>query len=108
MTSERLKSILQNYISNDLEAADPAYVKEVLRDICGCSDTEIDEILYDKRPVMQYSIDVEEDDADDVENLENRIRDVLEAAGIKVLGTSWKARWTGDGYEHGASPIDWC
>lgn len=103
MTSERLKIILQNYISNDLEAADPAYVKEVLRDECGCTDAEIEEILYDKPPVMQYSIDVEDTD----EDMETKIKEALEKAGVNVLGICWKARWTGDGYEHGASPIDW-
>lgn len=106
MTSERLKTILQNYVSFDLEGSDPAYVKEVLRDECGCTDTEIDEILYDKPAIMQYSIDVE-DDSKDGGDMEKRIRDALEAADIYVVGIAWKARWTNDGYHHCEHPIDW-
>ena len=44
MTVSRLKDILLSYIGNDLEACDPAYVREVLSDICGCDMEEIREL----------------------------------------------------------------
>lgn len=48
MDKERVISILVSYIDNDLEAADPGYVREVLRDVCGCTDDELRELgLYD-------------------------------------------------------------
>lgn len=47
MTKERVVSILISYISNDLEAADPAYVRETLTDICGCDTQELKELGLD-------------------------------------------------------------
>ena len=38
---DRLIDILTSYICNDLEAADPGYVKDVLCDRCGCTGDEI-------------------------------------------------------------------
>ena len=46
ITLERVISILQDYVDNDLGAADPAYVKEVLTDTCGCSEEELDELGF--------------------------------------------------------------
>lgn len=46
MSKERVIAILVDYIDNDLAAADPGYVREVLRDVCGCTDEELKE-LYD-------------------------------------------------------------
>ena len=47
MTTTRLKHILLTYIGNDLESADPAYVREVLTDVCCCSMEEIRELQLD-------------------------------------------------------------
>lgn len=47
MTTTRLKHILLTYIGNDLESADPAYVREVLTDVCCCSIDEIKELQLD-------------------------------------------------------------
>lgn len=44
MSKERVIDILVSYIYNDLESADPGYVREVLADICGCSDEELKEL----------------------------------------------------------------
>lgn len=45
---QRVVDILVDYINNDLESADPGYVREVLRDICGCTDDELKELgIYD-------------------------------------------------------------
>jgi len=34
MTYERVREILIRYIDNDLESADPGYVRDVMREIC--------------------------------------------------------------------------
>lgn len=47
MTVTRLKYILLKYIGNDLDVAEPGYVREVLTDICGCSMEEIKELQLD-------------------------------------------------------------
>ena len=48
MSKERVIAILVGYIDNDLAAADPGYVREVLRDVCGCTDEELKELgIYD-------------------------------------------------------------
>lgn len=47
MTITRLKHILLTYIGNDLESADPDYVREVLTDVCYCSMDEIKELQLD-------------------------------------------------------------
>lgn len=48
LTKRRLINILVSYIDTDLESADPAYVREVLTDQCGCTDDELKEIgVYD-------------------------------------------------------------
>ena len=44
MTKERMISILVDYIDTDLASADPGYVREVLRDCCGCTDEELKEL----------------------------------------------------------------
>ena len=47
ITKERLIEILISYIDNDAAAADPGYIREVLTDICGCTETELKELgLY--------------------------------------------------------------
>lgn len=48
MSKERVIAILVDYIDNDLAAAEPGYVREVLRDVCGCTDEELKELgVYD-------------------------------------------------------------
>lgn len=48
MNKERITEILIDYIDNDLETANPGYVREVLRDRCGCTDEELKELgIYD-------------------------------------------------------------
>ncbi len=47
MTVTRLKYILLKYIGNDLDVAEPGYVREVLTDICGRSMDEIKELQLD-------------------------------------------------------------
>lgn len=44
--NDRLMRILENYICNDLEVADPSYVYEVLTDYCGCTDEEIRQLGF--------------------------------------------------------------
>lgn len=48
ISKERVIAILVNYIDNDLATAEPGYVREVLRDVCGCTDDELKELgIYD-------------------------------------------------------------
>lgn len=48
MTKERVIDILVSYIDNDLGVAEPEYVREVLYDVCGCTDDELKELgIYD-------------------------------------------------------------
>ena len=48
MDLDRVVCILASYIDNDLDSAEPGYVREVLRDVCGCTDNELKELgLYD-------------------------------------------------------------
>lgn len=49
LTRERLEEILISYISFDLESADVSYVREVLCDICGCTDAELESLGLDLR-----------------------------------------------------------
>lgn len=44
MTKERIIEILVSYIDNDLESADPGYVRDTLRNQCGCSNDELKEL----------------------------------------------------------------
>lgn len=46
MTAERLKILIANYISDDLEASETCYVLDKLYR-CGFDDEEIKEIGYD-------------------------------------------------------------
>lgn len=41
ISSDRLIDIIGRYVDNDLCAAEPDYVREVLRDVCGLTDAEI-------------------------------------------------------------------
>ena len=43
MDVERAKDLFRCYVCNDLEAADTDYVREVLYDICGMSNEELEE-----------------------------------------------------------------
>ena len=47
MTVERIQDILSRYVYNDLCAADPQYVRDVLIDICGCTREEISSLGFD-------------------------------------------------------------
>ena len=47
MNIERLEEILIRYIDNDLDAADPSYVREILTNVCGCTAEEIMELGLD-------------------------------------------------------------
>lgn len=46
MTRDRLLQILQDYVNNDAEAAEPEYIRNTLVDTCGCSKEEIEEIGF--------------------------------------------------------------
>ena len=51
-----------------------------------------------EKQILQFSIDVEESD----ETTEAAIRELLELAGISVVGVSWRARWKSyKDYENG-------
>lgn len=41
---DRLVDILQRYVFNDAAAAEPEYIREVLVDICGCRENELEEL----------------------------------------------------------------
>lgn len=43
MSKDRVLQILQDYVSTDADAAEPSYVRYILRDICGMTDEEIEE-----------------------------------------------------------------
>ena len=53
---DRLLGILQTYVANDLEAADTAYVREILMDVCGCTKKEMEDLGFG------YLTDTMEDD----------------------------------------------
>ena len=56
------------------------------------------------RYVLQYSVDIEADEADvSEEQIAEAIENAL--ADVSVLGCSWQASWTTEGYENGESPI---
>ena len=58
MTFERLRDILISYIDNDLESAEPGYVREVLTEIC--DEEELKELdLWDW---LGFEEEDEEDD----------------------------------------------
>lgn len=44
ITTQRLGQMLNAYIVNDAESADPSYVREVLRDVCGMTKEEAEEL----------------------------------------------------------------
>ncbi len=44
---ERLKEILQTYITNDAAYAETEYVRDVLFDVCGCTPEEIKELGFE-------------------------------------------------------------
>lgn len=43
-SAERIADILCRYIDNDLQSADTDYVREVIRDVCGCTSEELEDI----------------------------------------------------------------
>ena len=47
ITQKRTEEILIRYIDNDLNSADPAYVREVLRDVCDCTYDELQDLGID-------------------------------------------------------------
>ena len=47
MTFDRLKQAFLSYINNDLAAAEPGYVRDVLTDTCGLTSAEIEELGFD-------------------------------------------------------------
>ena len=50
------------------------------------------------KQILQFAIDVEESN----ETTEAAIRELLELAGIDVVGISWRARWKSyEDYENG-------
>ena len=44
MEQQRLVNIIQCYVFDDLCAADPGFVREKLRDVCGCTEQELEEL----------------------------------------------------------------
>ena len=58
----------------------------------------------DKKPdVVQYSADIVYDGKIN----EEEFAKILEAAGLVVMGTAWKATWTHDDYEQSKPPYSW-
>ena len=47
MTLERCIDILGRYVDNDLCAAEPGYVREVLTDVCDCNAEELQALGLD-------------------------------------------------------------
>ena len=47
MTLDRAIHIIQRYVDQDLEGADPDWVREVLLNCCGCTREEITELGLD-------------------------------------------------------------
>ena len=47
LTKERVIDILVGYVDFDLDGADSSYVKDVLTNVCGCTDKEIFELGFD-------------------------------------------------------------
>lgn len=47
VSKERIIQILQTYVSTDAEAAEPEYIRDMLRDTCGMSPDEIKELGFD-------------------------------------------------------------
>ncbi len=48
VSKERVIQILQDYLNRDLDEADPEFVKNTLKDTCGCTVEELKELgLYD-------------------------------------------------------------
>lgn len=47
ISEDRLIQMLHNYIDYDLEATEPSYVRNILTDVCGCTDKEIFELGFD-------------------------------------------------------------
>ena len=47
MTLERAEDILCRYVDQDLESADPGWVREVLINCCGCTKGELIELGLD-------------------------------------------------------------
>lgn len=43
-TLDRYKTIIRAYVENDADGTDPDYIREVLYDVCGCTDQELKEI----------------------------------------------------------------
>lgn len=44
ITKDRAVDILVAYIDNDLSTADPGYVRDTLRDVCGCDYFELEDM----------------------------------------------------------------
>ena len=61
MTVERVKEILINYVDNDLESADPDYVKETLEEIC--TEEELKELRTMKEGVIKALASISETDS---------------------------------------------
>lgn len=51
--------------------------------------------------ITQFSFDI----AEDGDTRSDDLREVLERAGYTVVGASWKATWSADGYEKGQPPL---
>lgn len=59
ISKERLVSIIQNYVGNDYEAAEPGYVRGVLEDTCGMYREEAEALG------LGYIFDNEDEDEDE-------------------------------------------
>ena len=44
ISKERLVSIIQSYVGNDCESAEPGYVRETLENVCGMDKTEAETV----------------------------------------------------------------
>ena len=47
LSPERVRQILFNYVMNDFEAAaETEYVRDILMNICGCTEEEMEELGF--------------------------------------------------------------
>ena len=51
------------------------------------------------KDIIQFAIDIEDNNI-----TEEKIKEILECAGVEVLGASWKARWKEEDYWEGKLP----
>lgn len=73
------------------------YLPDVLEDNDWVREKKLD--------MLQFTVDVEDNEEFTGSDLEILIQEALLMAGLKEVSVSWKARWTHDGYFNGKPPI---